>query len=487
MPDPAIVDLVASWQRNIPKFAWDNFGIDLERWQVRVSEAVLATPKSRVGMQAAVGVGKSLAEAVVGWHFMSTNGDKIRYPNKHPIGYALSISGDNLKSGLWKELGILYERSPFLKSQFHYTAEQITHREFPATWWLRARSYAKSANPEQQGATLSGLHGPYLCVLLDEIGEMHPAIGRKAEQILSDRECERGIILAAGNPTSISGLLYDIATQGAGWHIEPITGDPDDPECSGRVDKDWAREQIAKYGRDNPWVMAHILGKFPPGGINTILTPDEVHQAMHRNPPPDQYEWAQSRIGVDVARFGDDRTVLFPRQGIACWQPVILRNQDTNQIAARVAQLAIERKSELELIDDTGHWGHGVYDQLKASGRSPIAIQFHAKATDERYANRRAEGWLRMAEAIRHRLALPNIPELIPELTKVTYTFDGGKFKLEDKDMLKKRLGWSPDIADALALTFMHPEMPRAAHQMIPHIAQQAFANADYKPHQRRR
>lgn len=485
--DRLAVELLASWQGNVQKFAWDNFRVDLEPWQVDVAAVATSAPKVRVGMQAAVGVGKSTELAILGWHFISTNGDQSKHRGKFPNGYALSISGDNLKSGLWKELGVWYERSDFLRSQFDYTAEQVTHRNHPLNWWLRARKYAKSANPESQGATLSGLHSPWALVLLDEVGEMHPQVGRRAEQVLSDADCERGLIAAAYNPTSTTGLGYDIASQGSGWTIVQVTGDPDDPNRSRRVDLEWAQEQIRKYGRDNPWVMAHILGKFPPGGINTLLSPDEVRAAMERNPSPDSYEWSQKRLGIDVARFGDDRTVIFPRQGLAAFRPHVMRNADTNAIAARAAAIALDWGSELELIDDTGHWGHGVYDQLRASGRSPIPIQFHAPAGDPRYRNRRAEGWLKMADAIKQKLALPLMPELIPELTGITYSFDGGKFALEDKDMVKKRLGFSPDLADALAITYMMPDAPAAGTDLARVIQnRQAFVQSDYHPHKRR-
>jgi len=480
-------DRLRAWREDPVLFVRDNFGIEPEPWQADYLRRYAKQGKKRIAAQAAVGVGKSAVMSWAGLHFLSCVYDPAKHPGKHPVGYAISISSENLSSGLWKEFAVWLQRSPFLSSQFVWTAEKIFHRAHPGSWWIKARGYSKSATPEVQGSSLSGLHGPYIIGLLDEVGEMHPALGRRAEQLLSDAECEVGSILASGNPTSTTGLLHTIATTGSGWDIVRITGDPDDPMCSARTDKDWAREQIAKYGRDNPWVMAHILGMFPPGGLNTILTPDEVHTAMHRNMRPDQYEWAQPRLGVDVARFGDDRTVIFPRQGSASWLPTIMRNADTNAIAARVAQEVMKYGSELEIIDDTGHWGHGVYDQLKAAGRAPIAVQFHAPALDPRYRNRRTEGWLKMADAIKAGLALPLMPDLIPELTQITYSFDGGKFALEDKEMLKKRLGWSPDIADALACTYMHPEMPRAVAALAPHFQATQFANAAYKPHQRRR
>ncbi|MBA3638644.1 MAG: hypothetical protein M3541_00295 [Acidobacteriota bacterium] len=79
---------------------------------------------------------------------------------------------------------------------------------------------------------------------------------------------------------------------------------------------------------------------------------------------------------------------------------------------------------------------------------------------DKRYKNRRAEIWFEMAEWIKRGGALPNLPELVAELVTPTYTFNGGKFQLEEKDQIKRRLGRSPDLADALACTFAMPDMP---------------------------
>src|SRR5690606_19572528 len=145
------------------------------------------------------------------------------------------------------------------------------------------------------------------------------------------------------------------------------------------------------YGRDNPWVMSTILGLFPPTSMNSLLGPDDVEAAMNRTYNPEEYEWSQKRLGVDVARFGDDRTVIFPRQGLAAFQPIIMRGERTTNIAARVAAKKIEWGSEMEFVDDSGHWGHGVIDNLFAGGYSPHAFLFEDKAQDARYKNRRAE------------------------------------------------------------------------------------------------
>ena len=137
-----------------------------------------------------------------------------------------------------------------------------------------------------------------------------------------------------------------------------------------------------------------------------------------------------------------------------------MRGVRTTDIAARVAYIKAKWGSEAEFIDDTGHWGHGVIDNLLAAGHSPVGVQYHGPANNPRYKNRRAEMWLEMAEWVKRGGALPNIPEMVPELTVPTYSFSQGKFVLEDKDQVKARLKRSPDLADALALTFSWPDMP---------------------------
>ena len=122
------------------------------------------------------------------------------------------------------------------------------------------------------------------------------------------------------------------------WTIIRITGDPDDPERSPRIDIEWAREQIAQHGRDNPWVMAFILGQFPPASINALLGIEDVEAAFRRNVTEDMFESSQKRLGIDAtARFGDDPWVIFPRQGLMAFKPVEMRNPRSQDVAARVA------------------------------------------------------------------------------------------------------------------------------------------------------
>lgn len=467
---------LAEWRADTAQFARECCGYEPDAWQLAVFRD-FDHGKPRLAMQACAGPGKTRVLATLGWKALSCFGG----PGDHPNGYAISISGDNLSDNLWKELAVIRNGSPFLQAAFEWTGEKVFAKDHPETWWLKARSYSKSADPETQGNALSGLHAKHIFYLLDEAGDMNPAVLRKAEQGMSN--CVWGKIVMAGNPTSTSGALYHaVSNQAELWDVTRINGDPDDPQRSPRIDINWAREQIRLYGRDNPWVQSYILGQFPQGGLNTLLTPDEVRTAMGRNPRDPDYDWAQKRLGIDVARFGDDRTVIFPRQGVVAFQPIVLRKLRTDFITAQVLNAKRSFDSELDFIDDTGHWGHGVVDGLLSAGQGAQAVVFSDPAINPRYYNRRTEMWFEMAEWVKSRGALPNIPELIPELTQPMYGFKSGKILLEDKDQIKKRLQRSPDLADALALTFAWPDRP-ASGSPLSRFSTHRQAVMEYDPH----
>ena len=461
--------------RGILRFVSDNFRVQLDPWQEKAL-LLIASPRpedQRVSLQACAGPGKSAVLAWGGWWFLSVQGDE----HEHPKGAVTAITGDNLKDNLWAEYAKWQNVSPYLSYAFTWTASRIFANDHTETWFLSARSWPKSANADQQGATLSGMHSPYVMAQVDESGAVPTTVLRAAEQALTTAKF--GKLVQAGNPISLDGMLHAAFTVlRHQWQVIIVTGDPDDPDAwvhSPRVGEKplaWAKQQIETYGRDNPWVMSYILGKFPPGSINALLSAEEVEAAMKRVVKPEQYNWNQKRLGVDVARFGDDRTVIAKRQGMKAFTPIIMRNAMTSDIAARVAEARIrwsryEGGDPLILIDDTGHWGHGVIDQLLISGHSVHPVVFHAKANHPRYKNRRAEMHLKLADWVKRGGSLPFIPELVGELTAMTYTFFNGTFQLEDKDQVKAKIGRSPDIADAYALTFAVEDMP---NEMAQHL-----------------
>lgn len=451
-------EALRTWKADPVRMVRDLFRQTPDAWQRRALEAFAngSDPRAqRIALQACAGPGKSAVLAWMGWNFMLCYSDGVHHPN----GAVMSVTADNLKNNLWKELAVWRERSDVLRAIFEQTAETIFAREYPKTWFLSARSWSKAANPEEQGRTLSGLHADSILYLIDESGDISPSVLRSAEQGLSN--CRWGKIATAGNPTSQQGLLYlAVNEQSHLWTVIRITGDPDDPERSPRIDKAWAAEQIKLYGRDNPWVMAYILGLFPPSSLNALLGPDDVRAAIGRHLREDQYLFAQKRIGVDVARFGDDATVLFPRQGKAAFMPDEMRNARTEEIAGRIMKRSGDWQSELELIDDTGGWAAGVVDACRLGHRELYPVNFSGKADDSRYYNKRSEMYFRAAEWVKSGGALPDVPGLVREACATTYYFHEGKLRVVEKDQVKRELGKSPDLWDAFCLTFALVEMP---------------------------
>jgi phage terminase large subunit len=172
---------------------------------------------------------------------------------------------------------------------------------------------SKSADRQQQSATLAGLHADYILFILDESGGIPDAVMASAEAALST--CKEGHIPsrkpdALGRP-SLSGLHKRRHM----WRVFEMTGDPDDPKRSPRVSNEWARQQIEKYGRDNPWVRINVFAEFPQASLNVLLGPDDAEQARRRNYTQADIDHAARILGVNVARFGDDSSVIFPWRG----------------------------------------------------------------------------------------------------------------------------------------------------------------------------
>jgi phage terminase large subunit len=441
---------IREWREKPAKMVWDLFGATPDPWQASVLESFADPARRRIAMQACAGPGKSAVLAWCGWNFLLCYADQ----DQHPNGAAVSITGENLRTGLWKELAIWRNRSQLLQKAFEHTTSEIFNRQHPKTWFLSARSFPKKANADEIGATLSGLHSAFILYLIDESGGIHPAIGRAAEQGLGN--CRWGKIMQAGNPLSLDSLLYVSVTKLRGQYtVICITGDPDDPMRSSRIDIEWARQQIQTYGRDNPWVMIYILGRFPPASVNALIGPDECDAATKRQPREDQFMWAPRILGVDCARFGDDATAMVERQGLVCSPFTLLRNARTDEIGGRILRTRQERGIAATFIDSA--MGGGVVDYCRLLGHEITEVAFGGKATDPRYYNRRTEMAFTACEFIKAGGMIPNDPEFIAELCAHTYTFKGDQLLLEPKELVKVKLGRSPDRFDSYILTHAAP------------------------------
>lgn len=452
-------DRILRWADDAVLFVRECIGVEPDAWQLDALRAISRPETERLAMKACKGPGKTAVLAwIILWFLVTRPYSKIA---------CTSITGDNLSTNLWPELAKWLGRSAFLQHVLEWTKTRLVVKEAPEQWFAVARAWSQSADPQQQAEALAGIHADHVLFVLDESGGMPQALMTTAEAVLASGKETK--IVQSGNPTSIDGPLYRACvTDRHLWHVVTITGDPDDPKRSPRIKPEWARQQIQQYGRDNPWVKINVLGEFPPSSINSLLGPSDVEAAILRVLPASAYDWAHVQIGVDVARYGDDRTVIFPRQGLQAHQPEVMRHAHGSAVSADIAtavmRVCAAFRTRTVVMDATGGWAAGARDLLVVAGYRPIEVQFHAPSPTvdgkpAKYKNRRAEMHFGLSEWVKGGGALPNMPELMGELTTPTYVVrEDGKFQIEAKEQVKERLGRSPDLADALALTFAFPD-----------------------------
>ena len=220
-PHQAGVETLSRWKRDPVAFVRECFGVDPDPWQAEVLGAF--PTHNRLALKAAKGVGKTTVLAWLTFNFLATR------PEAQVA--ATSISGDNLKDGLWKECAKWLQRSPFLSAAFEWQKQRIVSKERPATWWASARQWSRSADVSAQSDTLSGLHSDYMMFVLDESSEIPQAVMTTAEAVLaSGIECK---VIQSGNPTKLTGPLYRACvTDRALWHVVQINGDRTTPRAA---------------------------------------------------------------------------------------------------------------------------------------------------------------------------------------------------------------------------------------------------------------
>jgi hypothetical protein len=297
--------------------------------------------------------------------------------------------------------------------------------------------------------------------VIDEVAQIKPEVWIDIIQpALSDR---LGWAMFIGTPAGIN-LFSEIYYKAEGltdWHAARYTVYDTgalDPREVDRLKRDMADTSFAR----------EYLCDFSAAGDDQLISLSDAEEAARRSYTAKDVALAPKILGVDPARFGDDRSVIFKRQGLQTYDPLVYRDIDNMELAARVAAVIEQWEPDAVFIDSGA--GAGVIDRLRQLDYSPIEVPFGGKANNpHQYVNRRGEMWWDLKEWIESGGAIPNDPSLKQELATPVYWYDGaGRKVLEPKDEIKKRLqgGGSPDLADALALTFAHPVRKRTMEEM---------------------
>lgn len=310
-------------------------------------------------------------------------------------------------------------------------------------------------NPDaMRGVRLDG-------AVIDEVAQIKPETWEEIIQpALSDR---RGWAWFIGTPKGINlfSQLFFAANDLEDWDRARYTvydTDALDPVEIERLRSAMSEQAFAR----------EYLCDFAAAGDDQLLSLTDVETAARRVLPVGTVDYAPRILGVDPARFGDDRSVIFPRQGLQAFTPLVYRGIDNMELAARVAAKIEDWRPDAVFID-VGN-GSGVIDRVRQLGYDCIEVNFGGKAIQAQYVNKRTEMWCELAEWIRAGGAIPNDMNLKLELATPIYRYDVQNRKvLESKDDIKKRLpdAGSPDLGDALALTFAQPVAPKPLYPTV--------------------
>ncbi|HYM95811.1 MAG TPA: hypothetical protein VET26_00785 [Candidatus Sulfotelmatobacter sp.] len=445
-------DIIRRWRDDPRAFVRECLGAEPDDWQ---DDALVEfNRKQRIALCASKGPGKSTLLAWLIWLFLLTR--------PHPKVMATSCTGVNLRDGLWTELNKWQQRAELLKKHFTWTASRVFANGFEADWFASARTWSRQASIEEQADTLAGFHGEHVMALCDEAGSTPRGVIAAGEAVLANGGDSHLVI--AGNTTDIDSALGEVVTKERNlWAVFEVNGDPDNPKRSKRVPVGWARELIEKHGRDDPYVLVNVFGKFPPRSTTKLLGPADVDAAVART--LSKREWASEPkvLGVDVARDGEAETVLQMRQGRAVFPCVAYRGLDTMQIVGYISTYHAAEQFDAICVDACGV-GAGVADRGAQLGLPCYAIDSSQKAIRQgplypRFYNRRAEMWWVMADFLKKGGGcLPNDGLLRAQLQAPNISFDrNNALKLETKEEMKRRGVDSPDRGDALAYTFGLP------------------------------
>jgi hypothetical protein len=461
-------------------FPWGEAGTELaletgpDEWQTEILKSVrdrLITAEQALlyAVTSGHGVGKSALVAwLVWWSYSTFAGTR---------GVVTANTENQLKTKTWVEIA-KWHRLFIAKHLFKCTATAIFSIDED-----QAREWRIDIVPwsERNTEAFAGLHnaGKRIIVIFDEGSAIPDIIYEVTEGATTDLDTEI-LWFVFGNPTRNTGRFRECFEGGRfahRWFKLKV-----DSRSVKRTNKKQLAQWIEDYGLDSDFVRVRILGEFPRTDAISFISRDLAMEATKRELGEDSESGLV--LGVDVARFGDDLSVIWPRQGrdASIHQIQFYQGIDTQQLAAIVIRTYHSLGAVAACIDGGGVGG-GVVDACRAAGIRVFEVQFGSRPDGfdptAKYMNKRAEIWGQM----RAWLKTGRIParaadrDLIEELTAPSYTISGKDLiQLESKDMMKRRGVASPDFADALACTFAFPFLEHGTVQTTSFVT-------DYNPH----
>lgn len=460
------------WRNDPVMFFREVLGFEPDEWQAEVARDLAANPK--VSIKSGQGVGKTGLEAAVFLWFITC------FP--YPRIVATAPTKQQLHDVLWSEISKWMSKSELLSMLLKWTKTYVYMVGNEKRWFGVARTATKPEN-------MQGFHEDNMLFIVDEASGVADPI---MEAILGTLSGANNKLLLCGNPTRTSGTFYDSHTRDRALYKCHTVSSAD----SSRTNKENIDSLIRKYGWDSNVVRVRVRGEFPEqeddvfirlswieSSINTELEPetakalgcffdDKGRKIIDRN-GVDSID-----IGCDVARFGDDRTVIGYKINEVAKIFKKYNGQDTTWTAGNICRLynslvdLYKFKKKIYVKIDDGGVGGGVTDQLREIKRreperykmmeivpihfgQPIKHKYYYDTTTYMMGIIREmlEPFDDAGNPRQPTLVLPNDDDLVGQLSCRKYSYVGGKIKVESKKEMKERGLSSPDEADCMLLT----------------------------------
>jgi len=434
--------------RNDPAlFVETVIGATPQSWQRDALNAIAAHDK--VAIKSGHGVGKTAFEAWVTLWWLLTH-----YPCKIAV---TANTAHQLNDVLWTEIDKWARQLPKgFKELLEFKTDKISLKGASDSFAVARTS--RRENPE----ALQGFHSENMLFICEEASGIPDVVFQVGEGALSTTGAK---VLMCGNPTRADGYFYDaFHSHREMWHC--LTVSCEDAET---VSDKFVEDMATKYGEDSNVYRVRVLGEFPTQSDDVLVPLHLVESATRRDiemSPTTPVVW-----GLDVSRYGGDRTALCKRQGNVVLEPIkTWQNKDLMTLAGIImSEYEATRYQDRPVaiyIDSIGI-GAGLADRLAELDMPAVGVAVsESPSLKEKFVRLRDELFWKAREWFEGRdVQIPNDETLISEITAVRYKYQStGKLKIESKDEMKRRGLRSPDTADAFVLSFAGDGAIAAGH-----------------------
>ena len=416
----------------------------------------------RTAVRSCHGVGKSHTASLVAAWWLDT----------HPPGEAFVVTSAptfaQVRAILWRYIRRVHRRA------------KLAGRVNQTEWHIEDELVAFGRKPaDHDESAFQGIHARYVLVILDEACGIPEQLWVAADALTTNADCR---ILAIGNPDNPASHFRKVCQPGSGWHVIGIsafespnlTGEEvPDTVAQALVGREWVEEKASEWGEDNPLYKSKVLGEFSEDAPNKVVRASDVARCRidpESKPKPEDLEPVE--LGVDVGGGGDE-TVIRERRGRRAGREWRAHTDRPEKIAPMVLAAIKESGATTVKVDSIGV-GFGVIGELRnlaGQGKHTahiIGVNVGEKSSQpDKYKNLRAEIWWEIARSLSERQGwdlsvMENADTTVAQLLEPLWQADAqGRIQVEPKDEIRKRLGRSPDNADALLLAFHSAGRPR--------------------------